>query len=220
MRKRCALRVPREEVKPWMPITLGIFFPRNYFSEASVDVVSCYTAEVKDGSEENQPSTSLDHSRDPERDSKILALLDIVPARMGWRQALSLPEEIASLAFTDENLMLGSKPHNRPIFVCGYIRKQKVNRILIDGGSAVNIMPKYTMRKLGITDDELSQSRLMIQVRVKPNKVESKLSSVGESMTSPVRRVSNQKISNPPSASLENKLEMPSARKEGFDPVA
>uniref|UniRef100_A0A803LLV7 Uncharacterized protein n=1 Tax=Chenopodium quinoa TaxID=63459 RepID=A0A803LLV7_CHEQI len=302
-----------------MPITLYKFFPRNYFSEASVDVVSCYTTEVKDGFEEIQPSTSLDHSGGSERDSKILALLDTVPSRMGWRQALSLPEEIASLTFTDEYLMLGLKPHNRPLFVCGHIRKQKVNHILIDGGSAVNIMPKSTMRKLGITDDELSQSCLMIQgrpwmhenevvestlrqcfkyykngerrvsaevkpfseaeshfadakfhidqeepvevmpleiasigkqapkkqqtkedppskevlsekegktpfekceVRVAPKKVESKLSSLDESMTFPVRRVSNQKISNPPSASLENISEMPSTRKEGFDPVA
>ncbi|KAL2925184.1 Oligopeptidase A [Bienertia sinuspersici] len=45
----------------------------------------------------------------------------------------------------------------------GYIRKQRVNRILVDGGSAVNIMPKSTMTELGITADELNQSRLMIQ---------------------------------------------------------
>ncbi|KAL0378917.1 UNVERIFIED_CONTAM: hypothetical protein Sradi_3197200 [Sesamum radiatum] len=32
-----------------------------------------------------------------------------------------------------------------------------------DGGSAVNIMPKTTMKKLGITSEELSRSRLTIQ---------------------------------------------------------
>ncbi|KAI5343510.1 hypothetical protein L3X38_011386 [Prunus dulcis] len=35
--------------------------------------------------------------------------------------------------------------------------------MLVDGGSAVNIMPKSTMMKLGITADELSRSPLMIQ---------------------------------------------------------
>ncbi|KAI5343264.1 hypothetical protein L3X38_011140 [Prunus dulcis] len=35
--------------------------------------------------------------------------------------------------------------------------------MLVDGGSAVNIMPKSTMINLGITIDELSRSRLMIQ---------------------------------------------------------
>ena len=59
--------------------------------------------------------------------------------------------------------LLGSKPHNRPLFVCGYINEEKVNRILIDRGSAVNIMPKLTIRKLGISVGDLSQSHLTIQ---------------------------------------------------------
>ncbi|XP_027151178.1 uncharacterized protein LOC113751382 [Coffea eugenioides] len=38
-----------------------------------------------------------------------------------------------------------------------------MNRILIDGGFAVNIMSVRAMKELGISSDELSQSRLMIQ---------------------------------------------------------
>jgi len=49
------------------------------------------------------------------------------------------------------------------LFVTGYIREQKVKRILVDGGSAVNIMPKSTMQDLGITVDDLSKSRMVIQ---------------------------------------------------------
>ncbi|KAL0405771.1 UNVERIFIED_CONTAM: hypothetical protein Slati_3891000 [Sesamum latifolium] len=48
---------------------------------------------------------------------------------------------MSTITFTNEDLLLGSKPHNRPLFVVGYVREQKVNRILIDGGSAVNILP-------------------------------------------------------------------------------
>jgi len=33
----------------------------------------------------------------------------------------------------------------------------------VDGGSTVNIMPKSTMNDLGITVEELSKSRTMIQ---------------------------------------------------------
>ncbi|CAL8084305.1 unnamed protein product [Prunus armeniaca] len=62
----------------------------------------------------------------------------------------------ASITFTDEDLLLGSKPHNCPLFVAWYVREQKLSRMLVDGGSAVNIMPKSTMTKLGITIDELS----------------------------------------------------------------
>jgi len=50
-----------------------------------------------------------------------------------------------AVSFTDEYLLLGSKPHNRPLFVTRYIRGQKVKRILVDGGSAINIMSKSTM---------------------------------------------------------------------------
>ncbi|XP_074296887.1 uncharacterized protein LOC141627548 [Silene latifolia] len=68
----------------------------------------------------------------------------------------------AALTFSDEDLLLGSKPHNRPLYVSGYIRGQKVNRILIDRGSRVNLMPKATMKELGITVDEISNSRTVI----------------------------------------------------------
>ena len=67
------------------------------------------------------------------------------------------------ITFTDEDLLLGPKPHNRPLFVSGYIREEKVSRILIDDGSAVNIMSKVTMKRLGISMEELSKSRVVIQ---------------------------------------------------------
>ncbi|TYK15065.1 uncharacterized protein E5676_scaffold45G001150 [Cucumis melo var. makuwa] len=68
-----------------------------------------------------------------------------------------------SIGFSDEDLLLGSKLHNRPLYVSGYVREQRVDRILIDNGSAVNIMPKSTMRQLGILMNELSNSKLVIQ---------------------------------------------------------
>ncbi|KAL0437808.1 UNVERIFIED_CONTAM: hypothetical protein Sradi_0488700 [Sesamum radiatum] len=70
---------------------------------------------------------------------------------------------MSTITFTDEDLLLGSKPHNRPLFVVGYVREQKVNRILIDGGSAVNILPLRILKEIEIPIDELSNSRLMIQ---------------------------------------------------------
>ena len=45
----------------------------------------------------------------------------------------------------------------------GYIREQRINHILIDDGSAVNILPLNIIKELGVLLDELSQSRLMIQ---------------------------------------------------------
>jgi len=68
-----------------------------------------------------------------------------------------------TITFSDDDLLLGSKPHNHPLFVTGYIREQRVKRILVDGGSAINIMPKSTINDLGITVDDLSKSRMVIQ---------------------------------------------------------
>jgi len=47
--------------------------------------------------------------------------------------------------------------------VAGYIKEQKVDCILVNGGSAINIMPKSTMCELGITIEEHSKSQTMIQ---------------------------------------------------------
>ncbi|KAK4388602.1 hypothetical protein Sango_2466800 [Sesamum angolense] len=65
---------------------------------------------------------------------------------------------MSTITFTDEDLLLGSKPHNHHLFIAGYVREQKVNRILIDGGSAVNILPLRILKELGIPIDELSNS--------------------------------------------------------------
>ncbi|KAL0448415.1 UNVERIFIED_CONTAM: hypothetical protein Slati_1397900 [Sesamum latifolium] len=71
-------------------------------------------------------------------------------------------ECMSMIIFMDENFLLGSKPHNHLLFVAGS-REQKVNSILIDGGSVVNILPLRTLKELGIPMDELSNSHLMIQ---------------------------------------------------------
>jgi len=67
------------------------------------------------------------------------------------------------VTFTDDDILLGSTPHNRLLFVAGYVKEQKVDRILVNRGSAVNIMPKCTMHELGITIKEFSKSQTMIQ---------------------------------------------------------
>ena len=67
------------------------------------------------------------------------------------------------MAFAAEDLLLGFKPHNQPLFVSSCTQGEKVSHILIDNEFAVNIMPKATMRRLGIFIGELSKSRLVIQ---------------------------------------------------------
>ncbi|KAH0650357.1 hypothetical protein KY284_030269 [Solanum tuberosum] len=47
--------------------------------------------------------------------------------------------------------------------MAGHVLEKKINRILIDEGSGVNILPIHTLKELGITTGELSESHLLIQ---------------------------------------------------------
>ncbi|KAG9450485.1 hypothetical protein H6P81_010450 [Aristolochia fimbriata] len=67
------------------------------------------------------------------------------------------------ITFREEDAQLGSKNHNRPLFVSGYVRDHKINRILVDCGSAVNILPIRTMKNIGLSAGDLSPSSLLIQ---------------------------------------------------------
>ncbi|KAM1216810.1 hypothetical protein ACFX2J_013051 [Malus domestica] len=79
---------------------------------------------------------------------------------------MNMPHDVPphdTFNFTDEDLLLGAKPHNRHLFISRYIRENKINHMFMDGGSAINIMPKSTMTTIGIKLDELSRSRLLIK---------------------------------------------------------
>ncbi|KAG9442517.1 hypothetical protein H6P81_018371 [Aristolochia fimbriata] len=96
------------------------------------------------------------------------------PYRKEEENALSSPQLAKSeealavscppcITFREEDTQLGTKNHNRPLFVSGYIRDHKVNRILIDCGSAVNILLIRTMKNVGLSAGDLSPSSLLIQ---------------------------------------------------------
>ena len=54
------------------------------------------------------------------------------------------------VTFIDDDLLLRSKLYYCLLFVTSYVREQKFKRILMDGGSSINIMTKSTMHDLGI----------------------------------------------------------------------
>ncbi|KAG9453411.1 hypothetical protein H6P81_006315 [Aristolochia fimbriata] len=78
-------------------------------------------------------------------------------------EALAVTCSPCIITFREEDAQLGTKNHNRPLFVSGYIRDHKINRILIDCGSTVNILPIRTMKNIGLSAGDLSPSSLLIQ---------------------------------------------------------
>jgi hypothetical protein len=51
------------------------------------------------------------------------------------------------ISFTNIDLLLGSKLYNWPLFIKGHVDEKMVNRILVDDGSTINILPHKTMKE-------------------------------------------------------------------------
>ncbi|KAM2246208.1 hypothetical protein ACFXTI_007051 [Malus domestica] len=180
------------EQEPRIPVSLHEYFPDDFFQQCTITACHMVEVEMEEPSKgkavttegEKTPTTeeglpthfSIEGAlRLPKKMRKALAAVlassDDHEVQESKNKNLKLqPHECATycaaedaIHFTDEDLLLGSKPHNRPLFISGYVREHKVSRMLVDGGSAINIMPKSTMTTIGIKVDELSLSRLLIQ---------------------------------------------------------
>ncbi|KAM1099067.1 hypothetical protein ACFX15_005449 [Malus domestica] len=180
------------EQEPRIPVSLHEYFPNNFFQQCTIAACHMVEVEIeepskgKDITTEREKTLTLEEGlpthfsieealRLPKKMRIALAAVLESPndheVQESKNEGFKLrPHEYATccaiedtIYFTDEDLLLGSKPHNRPLFVSGYVREHKVNRMLVDGGSAINIMPKSTMTTIGIKADELSLSRLLIQ---------------------------------------------------------
>ncbi|KAH0636173.1 hypothetical protein KY290_038328 [Solanum tuberosum] len=62
------------------------------------------------------------------------------------------------ITFTYNDLLFGETLHNRPLYIVGHVPDKKINIILIDEGSGVNILPIHTLKELGIMTEELSEN--------------------------------------------------------------
>ncbi|KAI5316794.1 hypothetical protein L3X38_036501 [Prunus dulcis] len=70
---------------------------------------------------------------------------------------------LAAITFGEDDFLLGSKFHNRPLYVTGEVGGTIINRILLDCGSAVNLIPLKTLHAIGMSARQLSPSMLTIQ---------------------------------------------------------
>ena len=161
------------------------FFPRKFFQNGSTEAIHTVTrSEIQDEKEDvdhGGPNKTLSSLKELQSQvDEVEPLQSFTSPKKVLTQALGKLEMYTpstnmlqqtkgcyacfpNLTFTDEDLLLGSKPHNRPLYVSSSARDQKIDRILIYGGSAVNILQKMKMRRLGLTMEELSHSRLVIQ---------------------------------------------------------
>ena len=82
------------EQEPLLPVTLEEFFPRDFFRKVAVNMVSC--SELEDGDSEEDVQEDVQEASAPSTDDKVLAVLEVLPERMSWKQIFHLPEECAN----------------------------------------------------------------------------------------------------------------------------
>ncbi|KAM2661173.1 hypothetical protein EV2_023515 [Malus domestica] len=145
------------EQEPRIPVSLHEYFPDDFFQQCTIVACHMVEVEIEEPSKGKVITTEGEKTLMLEGESKNEGL-KLRPHECATCYAIE-----DAIHFTDEDLLLGSKPHNHPLFVSRYVKEHKVNRMLMDGGSTINIMPKSTMATVSIKADELSLSRLLIQ---------------------------------------------------------
>ncbi|TVU40415.1 hypothetical protein EJB05_13879, partial [Eragrostis curvula] len=96
------------------------------------------------------------------RKAFIMALSFPGDYRVEVSQAEMETSDDLDITFSDEDLLLGHKEHNRPLLMFGDIDDLPTNRIMIDDGSAINLLPLRTLKKIGYSPKDLSRSNVVI----------------------------------------------------------
>ena len=64
--------------------------------------------------------------------------------------------------FNDEDMLLGTAEHNRPLYITATIKECEVRRILIDPGSSINIITLRTLQSLQLSVKHLTNEKITI----------------------------------------------------------
>ncbi|XP_028556574.1 uncharacterized protein LOC110106707 [Dendrobium catenatum] len=100
------------------------------------------------------------------RESLIKALLDpeICLAQLASTskdEALYF-KEVSGVTFSDEDLLLGTTDHNRPLYIIVDVENFKLSRDLVDMGASVNVMNIKTLIYLRADSSKLSTDNLVL----------------------------------------------------------
>jgi hypothetical protein len=78
------------------------------------------------------------------------------------QETLFTSKRAACINFTNDDLLIGTADHNRPLYITGDCGGQKIGRILVDAGSSINIMPLKTLKTITLDVKNLSDERVII----------------------------------------------------------
>jgi hypothetical protein len=122
----------------------------------------------------NTPTpTTSDDNMDLLNDDEASLIKDgsLPPTGMEINMVFTLPVEFKGAEEEDTQICLGPKEvifdkleessqHLKPLYVRGHINGKPISRMLIDGGTVVNLMSYSVLQKLGREDNELVKPNL------------------------------------------------------------
>ena len=85
--------------------------------------------------------------------------------------SISLEQMVCSLTetppgavvFTDEDLPLKGRDHHKALFIKAEVKGKLTCCVMVDNGSAINVCSLKILPKLGLTEDELKLSEVVIK---------------------------------------------------------
>jgi hypothetical protein len=78
------------------------------------------------------------------------------------QEALFTAKQAACINYTDDDLLIGTSDHNRPLYITENCGGQKIGRILVDAGSSINIMPLKTLNTITLDVKKMSVEKVII----------------------------------------------------------
>jgi hypothetical protein len=78
------------------------------------------------------------------------------------QEALFTAKRAACINFTDDDLLIGTSDHKRPLYITKNCGGQKIGCILVDAGSSINIMQLKTLKTITLDVKNLSDEKVII----------------------------------------------------------
>ncbi|KAI0494874.1 hypothetical protein KFK09_025020 [Dendrobium nobile] len=72
-------------------------------------------------------------------------------------------KEMPCITFSDQDFLLGTSDHNRPLYVTTEVNGYELNRVLIDQGASVNILNHATLQSLSLSHLKLTSDKIMLK---------------------------------------------------------
>ena len=77
-------------------------------------------------------------------------------------ETMFINNHMPPIHFTNNDLLVGTTDHNRPLYVTGECEGKKLNQILVDAGSSINIITLKALKSLTLNTKAINPEKITI----------------------------------------------------------